>query len=312
MYKYIFGPVPSRRLGISLGIDLLQEKICTLNCVYCECGSTKVLTTDRHEFVPTHEVIEEISDFLSQYEYPDYITFSGSGEPTLHSGIGEIISFLKKEYPDVPVAVLTNGTLLYDSQVRKELMGTDLVIPSIDSALESSYLKINRPKKGLSLEDYIRGLVDFSSEFDGQIWLEVFILPDYNDSDEDLDALEEVIRRINPDRVQLNTMDRPGAITGLRKATHQDLRRIMERWNIENVEIISKFVKRDELRSYNKNKEEAILETVSRRPCTLDDLVHVTGLHKNEVNKYLDVLEESGSIMPVMLDRGIFYQKAKQ
>ena len=151
MYKYIFGPVPSRRLGISLGIDLLQEKICTLNCVYCECGSTKVLTTDRHEFVPTKEVLEELKDFLSQYEYPDYITFSGSGEPTLHSGIGEIISFLKEEYPKIPVAVLTNGTLLSDAQVRNELMGADLVIPSIDSANESSFLKINRPQKDLSL-----------------------------------------------------------------------------------------------------------------------------------------------------------------
>jgi wyosine [tRNA(Phe)-imidazoG37] synthetase (radical SAM superfamily) len=167
MYKYIFGPVPSRRLGISLGIDLLREKICTLNCIYCECGKTNILTTSRNEFVPIAEVINEIDDYFSEYDDPDYVTFSGSGEPTLHIGLGKIIDHLKDNY-DVPVAVLTNGTLLSDPKVRKELSRADLVVPSLDSALDLSFKKMNRPHKSITINQYIQGLVDFRQEYKGK------------------------------------------------------------------------------------------------------------------------------------------------
>ena len=306
MYKYIFGPVPSRRLGISLGIDLLKEKICSLNCIYCECGKTNVLTATRNQFVPLSDVYEEIKDYFSEYDKPDYVTFSGSGEPTLHIGIGEVIDFLKDNY-DVPIAVLTNGTLLHDKKVRKDLLRADLVIPSLDSALDLSYKKINRPHKSIKIDEYIQGLIDFRNEFEGDIWLEVFIIPEINDSEEDLIALKNAIVRINPNRIQLNSMDRPGTVSGLKKATNQELMRIINFWELDNVEIIAKFTRREQIKSYNSNKEEAILETISRRPCTLEDLEHLTGLHKNEVNKYLDVLESSGRIKPENLDRGAFY-----
>jgi wyosine [tRNA(Phe)-imidazoG37] synthetase (radical SAM superfamily) len=310
MYKYIFGPVPSRRLGISLGIDLLKEKICTLNCIYCECGKTNVLTTTRNEFVPLVEVMEEIKEYFSEYDKPDYVTFSGSGEPTLHTGIGKVIDHLKDTY-DVPVAVLTNGTLLSVPQVRKELLRSDLVIPSLDAALDLSFKRINRPHKSIKIDDYIQGLIDFRKEYIGEIWLEVFIIPDINDSEEDLIALKEAILKIKPNRVQLNSMDRPGAVAGLPKATNQELMNIINFWGLEIVEIIAKFTKREQIKSYNTNKEEAILETISRRPCTLEDLEHLTGLHKNEVNKYLDVLEAAGKIVPESLDRGVFYNSPR-
>ncbi len=307
MYKYIFGPVPSRRLGISLGIDLLKDKICTLNCIYCECGKTNILTTIRDEFVPLADVFKEISDYFSKYDKPDYVTFSGSGEPTLHSGIGKTIDFLKDNF-DVPIAVLTNGTLLSEAQVRKELMNADLIIPSLDSALDISFKRINRPHKNLNIDDYIQGIVDLRKEFNGEIWLEVFIIPDMNDGVNDLNALKDAIIKINPDKIQLNSMDRPGAVAGLPKATHNDLQKIINFWKLDNVEIIAKFTKREQIKSYNSNKEEAILETISRRPCTLEDLEQLTGLHINEVNKYLDVLEAAGKIIPENLDRGVFYK----
>jgi len=185
MYKHIFGPVPSRRLGVSLGIDLVPHKVCSLNCVYCECGKTTDLTVERIEYVPYGEVISELDRFMSENPKPDYITFSGSGEPTLNSRIGDIVSYIKNKYPDVSLALLTNGTLLSDPEVRKEIIACDLVLPSFDAATETAFDKINRPSELIGLEQYLNGIIEFRKEFKGKIWLEVFILPGYNDSPEE-------------------------------------------------------------------------------------------------------------------------------
>jgi len=139
MYKYLFGPVPSRRLGMSLGIDLIPHKICSLNCIYCECGPTTKLTLERKEYVPYDDVVKELDNYFSNNPNPDYITFSGSGEPTLNSRIGDVLEFIKLKKPDIPVAVLTNGTLFYQKQLRAELFNADLVLPSLDAASEMSF-----------------------------------------------------------------------------------------------------------------------------------------------------------------------------
>ncbi len=215
MYKHLFGPVPSRRLGMSLGIDLIPHKICSLNCVYCECGATTVLTHDRKEYVPVNEIYSELKDFFKHNPDPDYLTFSGAGEPTLHSHIGEVIAFLKELRPAIPVAVLTNGTLFTDPELRKELMRADLVLPSLDAATDEALRKINRPRRELLASAYIDGLIDFSREFEGEIWLEIFLLPGYNDDQKNLEALKEAAMSINPQRIQLNTLDRPGTVEGL-------------------------------------------------------------------------------------------------
>jgi len=308
MYKYLFGPVPSRRLGISLGIDLVPKKVCSLNCVYCEVGKTTNLTLERKEYVEYNKIIKELKDYFSDNPDPDYITFSGSGEPTLNFRIADVLEFIKKNKPDIPVAVLTNGTLLYDPWVRKDILNADVVLPSFDAATDRVFRKINRPQKKLTIDNYIQGLIDFRKEYKGKIWLEIFILPGYNDSKLELVELKKAILKINPDSVQLNTLDRPGTIHGLKGATYEELQKIVDFWKLDNVEIIKSASKRKDIQSYRSDIETAILETVLRRPCTIDDLIKILGLHINEINKYLDVLEKEQKIEAIILQRGVFYQ----
>ncbi|RPI46755.1 MAG: radical SAM protein, partial [Bacteroidetes bacterium] len=180
MYKYIFGPVPSRRLGMSLGVDLVPHKVCSLDCVYCECGPTTKRTLDRKEYVLYGKVTEELDHFFIENPDPDFITFSGSGEPTLNTRIGDVLHFIKQKKPAIPVAVLTNGTLLGRKDVRDELMEADVVLPSLDAATPEVFRRINRPAHGLDLDEILEGLVSFRKEFRGEMWLEIFIIPGFN------------------------------------------------------------------------------------------------------------------------------------
>lgn len=308
MYKYLFGPVPSRRLGMSLGVDLVPKKVCSLDCVYCEVGKTTKLTLDRREYIKSDKIKDELIHYFNNNPDPDYITFSGYGEPTLNLEIGEILQFIQQKRPAVPVAVLTNGTLLYHENVRQALLNADLVLPSLDAATDEVFQKINRPVSGLSIDKYIGGIIDFTKEFKGKIWLEIFILPGYNDSERELVELKNVILKINPDSIQLNTLDRPGTLSDLRGATGEELQKIVDFWGLDNVEIIAAAKQRKDLQAYRKDTEAAILQTIARRPCTLEDLTKILGLHVNEINKYLDVLDADGKIEFSEQERGVFYQ----
>lgn len=308
MYKYLFGPVPSRRLGMSLGVDLVPRKVCSLDCVYCEVGKTTKLTVGRKEYIRLDKVKEELLHYFTNNPDPDYITFSGSGEPTLNTRIGELLQFIKQIKPGVPVAVLTNGTLFYDKDVRDALKGADVVLPSLDAATEEAFQLINRPAGELTIDTYIKGLIRFREEFTGKIWLEVFILPGYNDHPDELLELKRAIVRINPDVVQLNTLDRPGTVPDLRSATSEELRKIAELWELDHVEIVAASSERKKMQSYRKDIETSILETIKRRPCTSEDLCKMLGLHINELNKYLDVLTAENKIKAIRQERGIFYQ----
>ena len=308
MYKYLFGPVPSRRLGMSLGIDLVPHKVCSLNCIYCECGRTTNLTTERKEYAPFDEVIKELEHFMNNNPAPDYFTFSGSGEPTLNSRIGDVLQYIKSNYADILVAVLTNGTLFSDKQVRSELLRADVVLPSLDTASDLTFYKINRPFHSININDYIKGLEEFRKEFKGKIWLEVLIIPGYNDSEPDLKILKKAFEKIMPDSIQLNSLDRPGVIPDIRAAGKNELQYVVDYWKLDNVEIIAAAPKRTDIKSYRKDIETAILETIFRRPCTLEDLAKILGLHKNEINKYLDTIEADNKIEAVRQERGVFYQ----
>lgn len=308
MYKYLFGPVPSRRLGMSLGIDLVPKKVCALNCVYCEVGETTKLTTDRMEYIKYDKIISELQQFMSSRPKIDYITFSGSGEPTLNSRIGEVLAYVKQNYPDVKTAILTCGALLSSPQLRTEILEADVILPSLDAATQAIFNKINRPNPNLSIDTYIKGLIDFRKEYKGQIWLEVFLLRGYNDTPEELDLIKEAILKIEPDIVQLNTLDRPGTVEGLIAMTKNELQKIKDYWDISTVEIIASAAQRTDVDSYNTDIEGTILATIARRPCTLDDLNQILGIHVNEINKYLGTLELNKKIKSTTLKRGVFYE----
>lgn len=306
-YRYLFGPVPSRRLGISLGIDLVPHKTCSFNCIYCECGQTTDLTCERREYVPTNRVIAELDDFLATAPDLDYVTFAGSGEPTLHSGIGEIISFIKDRYPRYRVAVLTNSALFTDPDVRAALMRADLVVPSLDAVSEEVFVKINRPSPGITAGQVLEGLLDFAREYTGEVWLEIFIVPGVNDTDKELRLLKDAVIAIEPDRVQVNTLDRPGAEDWVRPASPEAIERIAAMLGGNAGAIGAAYAGRT-LPPKTKDIGETILATIRRRPCTPRDLATLLGIHPTEVAKHLRVLEAEGLIEAVEEKRGVFYR----
>ena len=306
--EYLFGPVPSRRLGVSLGVDLVPHKVCSLNCIYCEVGRTTNLTIKRQEYVPIDAVIKELEGYLSQKPALDFVTFSGQGEPTLNSGLGKVIDFIKDNFPRYKVAVITNGTLFWDKNVREEVNRADVLLPSLDAVSEKAFLQINRPCKELQIERITEGLIKLRQEFKGKIYLEVFFVPGLNDAESELMQLKKEIEKIKPDLVQLNTLDRPGTELWVKALSQKKLRGISAIFKPLPIEIISNPKTRKLIQSFNENISDGILETIKRRPATDKDLCKILNLHPNELNKYLSNLLDSGEIETEEMDRGVFFK----
>jgi wyosine [tRNA(Phe)-imidazoG37] synthetase (radical SAM superfamily) len=303
---HIFGPVPSRRLGISLGVDIIPFKTCSLDCLYCECGPTSRLTIERQSFFPRQRLLAELKPVLADIPHLDHITFSGSGEPTLNADLGWMIREIKK-LSAVPLAVLTNGTLLYLDDVRDDLKMADVILPSLDAATEDAFARINQPHTGLQLKRIIDGLVALRREFSGSIWLEIFIVKGVNDGAKEIAALHDVLQRIQPDKIQLNTLDRPPAYPGVESADYPTLEKIRSGWPDLPVEIIKRTNRREEILTFSRNLENSLLNTIRRRPLTLADLVALTGKDENELRQYLDVLAVEKKIKSVIAGGQIFY-----
>lgn len=303
--NYLFGPVRSRRLGLSLGVDLLPFKTCSMNCVYCECGPTTSHTAEVMEYFPTHDVIAELDLYLGRNPDLDVITFAGSGEPTLHSGLGDIIDFLKVKYPRYRVAVLTNGSLLWLEEVRRVLLRADIISPSLDAVSPEIFRKINRPARGLEPGKIIEGLIQLRAEFRGEIHLEVFIVPGVNDSPEELALIRGAALRIAPDRLQLNTLDRPGTDPSLEPADRGNLERIRDFMKPLPVEIIGSpgTGKKDAA----KGDADAVLATLRRRPSTAVDLAASLGLEAGDAEALLERMVKEGAVEKRTGERGIFY-----
>jgi len=311
--KHLFGPVNSRRLGLSQGIDLLPPKTCNFNCIYCEINQAPKLSCERGEHVPTEIILAEIDDLLGNEERLralDVFTITASGEPTLHTGIGRIIRHIK-EKTDKPVAILTNGSQLYLKEVRDDLSAADIVIPSLDSARPESFRKVNRPAKcSADLETIIKGIADFSHDFSGEIWLEVLLVENINDTPEDIAALRRAIERIRPTRVQLNTVARPPFETFARPLSRkrmEEIKREVEKGFDGNVdilagsketEIIDKGKGRDESRETLSPEifEEEIIEMLLRRPCTAMDISSTLNLQTEQTSRILTGMESRGSV----------------
>lgn len=314
--KYIFGPVNSRRLGRSLGIDPLPSKFCTLDCVYCEVGGSTTQTCERKEYAPLSEIVAEIDEFFSKpgaVENIDVVTITGSGEPTLHSGIGTIIGHLKK-VAGKPVVVLTNGTLLHLPEVRQELMAADIVIPSLDAADTRGFRRVNRPAPCIDLKDVIKGIATFCREFAGEVWLEVLLVSGMNDSPGDIEALIREIRAINPDRVQLNTVARPPLESFARPLEGRRLQEIAAEIQ-ENcdrkVDLLVSFQGKDVAAvsaPESEELDERIFRMLKRRPCTENDMCEALALHPEVVTDVVARLLGSGRINKMTHNGKIYYQ----
>ena len=283
--SYIFGPVPSRRLGRSLGVDLVPLKTCTYDCIYCQLGRTTCKTVEPREHVPIDDVLRELQARLEAQ--PDYITLSGSGEPTLYSRTGELIGRIKA-MTDIPVAVLTNGSLLWRAEVRRQLTGADLVIPSLDGGDDAMFQAVDRPHEDITFDRMLKGLIDFRSEFQGQYWLEVVLLAGYNAIEAEVAKLANCVKLIGPDRVQLNTATRPPAEDYAVMVSRSRLDELAAMFD-PAAEVIADY------RGVHKQGEfiagrDDVLALLRRRPCSIDDIVDGLGMHRNEVVKHIGEL----------------------
>ncbi len=297
MASHIFGPVPSRRLGLSLGIDLVPFKTCTLDCIYCELGKTASPVNQRAEYVTFAELEQEINSFFaadSAARKIDYITLSGSGEPTLNTALPQVIEQLRR-LTKTPIALLTNGTLFSDPAVRREVLDLDLILPSLDVVSEELFHTLNRPAAGLSSHQIISGLKALRREYSGQIWLEILLCQGINDNEEEIERLVQAAAAIRPDRVQLNTVVRPGALAQAQAVTQDFLKELRPRFGA-GAEIIAPFKQSRQNDSAIEKTTETILATLKRRPCTAEDLKNALGLKPVEVVKILDLLLDKGEI----------------
>jgi wyosine [tRNA(Phe)-imidazoG37] synthetase (radical SAM superfamily) len=305
--RCVYGPVPSRRLGFSLGVDVLPFKTCTLDCIYCQLGSVGRTTCRRGDFVPEKEVLSQIKGVLDSGQRVDHITFSGSGDPTLSKGIGRLIRAIKRT-TGVPVAVLTNGTLLTRMAVRRDLAQADLVVPSLDAATTSVFRAVNRPHRSLDAARIIDGLVRFRREYKGLFWLEIMLVKGVNDSPAHIRTLKAAADRIGPDRIQLNTVVRPPAEASARPLTPAALERIRRVFG-KKAEVVADFGPKKQPRGAG-DLDAAIRAVVKRRPVTAADVTSSLGRPLSAVRRSLASLTRSGAIRAVRHGRKTFYEPA--
>jgi wyosine [tRNA(Phe)-imidazoG37] synthetase (radical SAM superfamily) len=301
--KHIFGPVPSRRLGRSLGIDLVPFKTCSYDCIYCQLGRTTNKTLERKEWVPLKDVIDQLKDHL--HSKPDYITLSGSGEPTLFSRLDELILGIK-EITNIPVAVLTNGSMLWLPEVRNSMKRADVVIPSLDGGSSQIFQYVNRPHKNITFSKMLQGLVEFRKAYSGQYWLEVFLLAGVTTTEMEIKRLKTCIAAIQPDRVQVNTVTRPPAENFADPVPQKQLEQITADL-YETVEVIADYKDIHKQQEFSAQRED-VLTLLQRRPCSIQDIAAGLGLHRNEVLKYIEELSAEGKIEKKPQNRQLYYK----
>lgn len=305
MDRFVFGPVPSRRLGYSLGVDIIPRKFCNFNCIYCQVGRTTNLQIKRASFFEKERILADIKESLAKTPPIDFITFSGSGEPTLNRDLGFLIREVKK-ITSIPVAVITNSSLLVDEEVREELMLADVVLPSLDAASEDIFRYINRPHMDIELKGIIEGLQIFTRSFKGKVWLEVMIIKGINDDIEELEKLREIIKSLKVDKIQLNTVVRPPVEQFVEGASEEEMKRI-SRFLGEKCEVICSFEKANVF-ELKERSEEKILEILKRRPLTTEEVSNLTGLTLLQARERLKILERKGLIKSFHLGDSVYYR----
>ncbi|MCU0839556.1 MAG: radical SAM protein [Rhodospirillales bacterium] len=309
--RYVYGPVPSRRLGRSLGVDLVPFKTCSYDCIYCQLGRTTNKTTEIREYVPVDRVLDELSSKVRLGSPPDFIGLAGSGEPTLHARIGDLISGIKK-MTSVPVAVLTNGSMLWVPEVRASLAEADLVLPSLDVGDQRVFDRVNRPHEDISFDRMAEGLIQFAQEYRGPIWLEVFVLAGITDLPDELRMIAALAKRIHPARVQLNTVSRPtseGCAVAASVQSLEELRRLFAGFT----EVIGEGLPSGTADAASGGAPtDDIVALVSRRPCTVEGISAGLGLRPNEVVKHLGSLCRNGVVLPERRGADVFYKRGRK
>ena len=301
--SYVYGPVPSRRLGRSLGLDLVPYKVCTYDCIYCQLGRTTNKTTERREWVPLDSIIEQLKARLSSK--PDIITLSGSGEPTLHSGIGRLIEAIKG-ITDVPVAVITNGSLLWLPEVQTELLQADLVVPSLDAPSEDIFRYVNQPHPDITFDQMLTGLGEFRQVFRGQYWLEVFLLAGVTTVEERVKALAGCIQSIGPDNVQVNTVLRPPAEAYATAVPRDRLEEIAAQL-YPATELILPWSRTEQVEP-NSAGCEGVLDLVRRRPCSITDIAAGLRVHPHEAAKCIGQFMSEGKVRTKEQQGTLYYE----
>lgn len=306
-YRYIFGPVPSRRLGLSLGVDLTPYKTCSQDCVFCQLGRTKKTTITRQEYVPVKEVLDDLGGWLKENGKADYITLSGSGEPTLHSRFGEVIRFVKESSP-IKTVLLTNGTFFNLAEVRSAASQAHVVKISLSAWDQVSYGWVNRPHRSLNFKQLIEGQKSFRDDFDGQLWIEVFLVAGMNSISSDVTKIADLAELLKPDRIHLNTAVRPPAEDFVAPLSREHLDSLCNLFR-PRAEVIAEYKDKGGDHEILANEED-ILSMLKRRPCTAEDIVGAFGMHYNEVSKYLGILLRQGRISTEHTKDSFYYKSA--
>ena len=304
--KHVYGPVPSRRLGRSLGIDLVPFKTCPYDCIYCQLGRTTDLTLARKPYAPAAPLVAECRQVLQTKQPPDIISLAGSGEPTLNSAIGDVLRGIKA-CTAIPVAVLTNGALLWQKEVQEALMPADRVLPSLDAGHAQLFQTVNRPHPELSFEQMVAGLAEFTHRFNGEVWLEVLLLAGLSDTEAEVEKIAAWVKQIQPARVQLNTVCRPPAESAAAAVPVHRLHELASLFPCP-VDIIARATRQAPSPGPGNNIKEAdIMAMLGRRPCTAGDVANGLGIHINEALKHLEALAADHRLQRVVKDQQTFY-----
>ena len=290
--KYVFGPVNSRRLGVSLGVDIVPFKVCSFNCVYCECGGTTELTDEVKEYIPYDDITAEIRQVLSKKPVIDVVTFSGSGEPTLNSRLGDLIKFIKTDFPEYRVAVLTNSSMLHRADVRESLLDADLIYPSLDAVSKNVFEKIMRPVAGTDPESIVDSIVLLRNEFKGIICLEIFIIAGVNDTGDELRRLKDACVKIRPDEIHLNHLDRPGAEDWVKPSDSINLERIKKYFDPLPVKLVGRVQGTGSTTHYFEEFENCVFDAVREDGSEAEELADRLNMRLFDVLRSLKNLQK--------------------
>ena len=304
--RHVYGPVISRRLGRSLGVDLVPHKVCSYDCVYCQLGTTTHKTLERRDYIPAKVILTELREKLTQHADVDFITLAGSGEPTLNRVMKEVICGIK-EMTAIPVAVLTNGSLLWMTEVQDALMKADIVLPSLDAGDEALFQYVNRPHPDLSFNRIVEGLVDFTRRFPGEVWFEVLLLAGVTGVNAEVKKIAKLVERIGPAIIHLNTVCRPPSEGFACPLSLEQLSALKEIFP-GKVDIIMEKADQEIMKSdIPESREGDILALLSRRPCTSSEVASGLGIHPTEVLKRMESLVESGKLRRIPAGGRYFY-----